>query len=98
MFVLDSLLVGSLRFVLDKIAHAVDEEMNNPDRLRQELLEAQMRHELGEIDDAELARIEAGVLANLRALRQERGPITFSSESGGVELDFDAGDEPDRRA
>lgn len=100
MFVLDSLLVGSLRFVLDKVARAVDEEMNSPERLRQELLEAQMRNELGEIDDEEFARIEADVLARLRQLRQEeeRGPISFSSGSGGVELDFDAGDDPERPA
>lgn len=97
MFLLDSLLIGGLRFVLDKVARAVDEEMSSPERLRQELLEAQMRHELGEIDDRELADVEATILARLRELRGEtgRGPISFSSGSGGVELEFDAGDDTD---
>lgn len=97
MFLLDSLLVGGLKFVFDKVARAVDEEMSSPDRLREELLEAQMRHELGEISDEKFAAIEGDVLARLRDLRAEQssGPISFSSGAPGVELDFDVGEEPE---
>jgi hypothetical protein len=71
-FILDRLLVGSLRFVLDKVAAAVDQEMNDEERLREELLSAQMRNELGEITDEEFTGIERAVLARLREIREAR--------------------------
>ncbi len=49
MIIIDKLLVGGVRFVLDKVARAAEEEMNDSDRLREELLAAQMRVELGEM-------------------------------------------------
>jgi hypothetical protein len=72
MFILDSLLIGSLRFVLDKVAAAVDAEMNDDTALREQLLAAQMRLELGEIDEQQFAAVEADILARLRDLRDER--------------------------
>ena len=58
MIVLDRLLIGGIRFVLDKVVSAVDAELNDEQRIREDLLAAQMRHELGEIDENELAAIE----------------------------------------
>ena len=58
MFILDSLLVGGLRFVFDKIAAAVDTEMSDDTRLREQLLEAQMRVELGEMSQSEFDVLE----------------------------------------
>ncbi|HEX2164930.1 MAG TPA: gas vesicle protein GvpG, partial [Thermoanaerobaculia bacterium] len=69
MIVLDRLLVGGLAFVLDKVAQAVDSELDDPERLREELLAAQMRFELGEIGEDELAAFERDVMARLRELR-----------------------------
>ncbi len=43
MFILDSLLIGSLRFVLDKVVQAAEAEMQDDSALREQLLEAQMR-------------------------------------------------------
>ena len=100
MIVVDSLLVGGLRFVLDKVAQAADAEMSSPDRLREELLAAQMQLELGEISEDEFAAIEDQVLRGLRDLRQAEvgagGPISFggASEQPGVEISF-GGDEDD---
>jgi gas vesicle protein GvpG len=71
-FVLDSLLIGSLRFVLDKVVAAAEAEMQDDTALRERLLEAQMRLELGEIADDEFAAIERDVLARLRELKRER--------------------------
>ena len=65
MFIVDSLLVGGLRFVLDKIATAVDTEMNDDSALREQLLAAQMRVELGEISAEEFNRLESDILARL---------------------------------
>jgi hypothetical protein len=89
--VLDRLLIGGLRFVLDKVAAAVDSELDDPARLREELLAAQMRHELGEIDDRELAELEAELLPRLRRLREEQlaaGPISFDADEGRVEIEL----------
>jgi hypothetical protein len=72
MFILDSLLIGGLRFVLDKVAAAADQELNDEERLREELLAAQMRVELGEMSDEEFAAIERDVLARLRQIRTAR--------------------------
>ena len=66
MLILDSLIIGSVRFVLNKLIEAVDAEMYDESSLREELLAAQMKLELGEIDDDEFARIEEVVLAGLR--------------------------------
>src|SRR4028118_883231 len=73
MIIVDSLLVGGLRFILDKVATAVDAEMNDEGRLKEELLAAQMQYELGEIDDDEMAGIESSILARLREIREARG-------------------------
>jgi hypothetical protein len=72
MFVLDSLLIGGLRFVLDKIAAAAEAESLDDAALRQQLLEAQMQLELGEISEGEFTDIERHVLARLRELRSDR--------------------------
>lgn len=100
MIVVDKLLVGGLRFVFDKVAQAADAEMSSPDRLREELLAAQLQLELGEISDDEFAAIEEQVIRGLRDLRQAGegagGPISFGdvAEQPGVEISF-GGDEDD---
>src|SRR4026209_1741950 len=79
MFILDSLLIGSLRFVLDKIVQAAENEAQDDSALREMLLEAQMRLELGEITDAEFTEIERDVLAALRGKKgQPQGALTMS--------------------
>ncbi len=81
MFILDSMLVGGLRFVFDKIAAAVDTELNDDTALREQLLAAQMRMELGELSQAEFDELEAEILARLRDIRDRRqgaGAATLS--------------------
>jgi len=90
MFILDTLLIGSLRFVLDKVVAAAEAEMNDDTSLREQLLEAQMQLELGEISDEEFARIEKDVLARIREIKgQQQGAITMSSKDkiSGVEVE-----------
>jgi hypothetical protein len=94
MIILDSLLVGGLRFVFDKIATAVNDEMNDETTLREDLLAAQMSVELGEMDEAAFAEIERDVLARLReigdARRGEAGGAV-SLAPGGFEVDVTFG-------
>ena len=98
MFIVDSLLVGGLRFVLDKIAAAVDTEMNDDSALREQLLAAQMRLELGEISAEDFNHLEADILARLREIRDRRqgaGAATLSPKDytvTGIEATFE-GDE-----
>ena len=102
MFIVDSLLVGGLRFVLDKIATAVDTEMNDDSALREQLLAAQMRVELGEISAEEFNRLESDILARLREIRDRRqgaGAATLSPKDytvTGIDATFE-GDEHDAR-
>lgn len=90
MFILDTLLIGSLRFVLDKVVAAAEAEMQDDTALREQLLEAQMRLELGEISDDEFAVIERDMLARIREIKgQQQGAISMSPEDkvSGVEIE-----------
>lgn len=101
MFILDSLLVGGLRFVFDKIAAAVDTELSDDTKLREQLLEGQMRVELGEMSQKEFDALEADILARLREIRDRRqgaGPASLSPKDykiTGIDATFE-GDEHTR--
>jgi hypothetical protein len=89
-FILDTLLIGSLRFVLDKVVAAAEAEMQDDTALREQLLEAQMQLELGEISDEEFAAIERDILARIREIKgQQQGPISMSPDDkvSGVEIE-----------
>jgi hypothetical protein len=68
--ILDTLVIGGIKFVLRRIAEAVDAQMNDVEALREELLAAQMRLELGEMSEAEFAEVERELLARLREIRE----------------------------
>jgi hypothetical protein len=90
MFILDSLLVGSLRFVLDKVVAAAEAEAQDDSALRDRLLEAQMQLELGEITDEEFAEIERDVIEGIRAIKgNQQGAISMSPSDkiSGVDID-----------
>ena len=93
MIILDSLLIGGLKFVFDKIATAVDEEMNDEGSLREELLAAQMRVELGEMDEGDFALLERDILARMREIRDAKRGESGGAVSlgGGFEVDVTFG-------
>jgi hypothetical protein len=97
MFILDSLLVGGLRFVLDKVAAAADAEMQDDSALREQLLEAEMRLELGELTREEFAGIERDLLARIREIKGTRdgGMVSMSDE---VTVDVERFDEREQPA
>ena len=91
MFILDSLLIGSLRFVLDKVVAAAEAELNDDTALRDQLLEAQMRLELGEISEKEFADIERDVLAAIREIkRPQHGALTMSPKDRITGVDIES--------
>ncbi|HYM23311.1 MAG TPA: gas vesicle protein GvpG [Vicinamibacterales bacterium] len=90
MFILDSMLIGSLRFVLDKIVAAAEAESKDDSALREQLLEAQMQLELGDITEEEFAGIERDILTRIREIKGTRqGPIAMSPKDriAGVEIE-----------
>jgi len=98
MFLIDSLLIGGLRFVLDKLAAAVDQELNDDTALRERLLAAQMQLELGELTFEEFEAVERDVLARLREIRERQqgdAPAAISPSEyrvTGIDATFE-GDE-----
>ena len=93
MFLLDTLLVNGISFVLDKVATIADQELNDPDRQRERLLEAQLRLEAGEIGEDEFAAIEADVFERIREIkaRTRTGETIVDDEHrvAGVEITID---------
>src|SRR5262249_17218658 len=80
MLIIDSLLISGVRFVLDKVAAAVDTELNDDTVLRERLLDAQMRLELGDMTQDEFDQLEADILARLREINERRR----GAESAGI--------------
>ncbi len=72
MIIIDSLIIGGISFVLDKVATAVDREMNDDTALREELIAAQMQLELGEISQEEFARRESDLFNRIREIRERQ--------------------------
>ena len=105
MFILDSLLIGGLRFVLDKLATVVDTELNDDTALREQLLAAQMRLELGEMSAVEFADLEAEILQRLRDIRERRqgsdaaalSPSDYTITGIEASVEGDEHDVPPRR-
>jgi hypothetical protein len=105
-FFLDRLLIGSLGFVFDKLAQVADQELNDTEKLREKLLDAQMRYELGELPEDEYLAIQEAVMARLREVEERKraesgggggaGAIPPDAKVTGVEITF-GGDDDDAR-
>lgn len=100
MLIVDSLIISGVKFVLTRLVEAVEAEMYDESALREELLAAQMKLELGEITDEEFGQIEEQVLAGMREVRarqkaasgqpaeeEAQGPRTFTIESVEANLE-----------
>lgn len=78
------MLTSFLGWVFRTVATAAEAEMNDDTALREQLLEAEMRREMGEITDEEFAETEADLLARIREIRQRReggsGPLTVGAQ------------------
>ena len=98
MLIIDSLIISGVRFVLDKVAAAVETEMNDDSVLRERLLDAQMRVELGEMSQEEFDQFETEIVARIREIkeRQRGGESAVISPKDmkvtGIEASFE-GDE-----
>jgi|GEM_PF-1148219 len=107
MLIVDSLIIAGVKFVLTRLAEAVEAEMYDESALREELLAAQMKLELGEITEDDFARIEEQVLAGMREVRARQkaasgqAPEADDERSGegrkftleSVEANFDSNED-----
>ena len=103
MLIIDSLLIGGIRFVLDKLVKAVDTELNDDTALREQLLSAQMRLELGELTQEDFAELEGDILDRLREIRDRRqgsGATNLSPQDykiTGIDATFEGGHDHSQR-
>jgi len=83
MFLLDSLMIDGISWVLRTVTTAAEAEMNDDTVLREQLLAAEMQRELGEITDEEFADIERDLLTRMREIKERReggsGPLAFGA-------------------
>ena len=93
MFLLDTLLINGVSFVLDKVATIADAELNDPARQRERLLEAQLKLETGEITEEEFAAVESDVFERIREIkaRTQSQDVVIDDEHrvAGVEITVD---------
>ena len=98
MFLLDSLMISGISWTLRTVVTAAEAEMNDDTALREQLLAAQMRVELGEMSQHEFEELEADIVARLREIRDRRqgaGAATLSPKEykiTGIDATFE-GDE-----
>ena len=90
MFILDSLLINGIKFALEKVAQVAEQQLESPEALQQQLIEAQMQLEDGTIDDATFVRLEADIFARIRELKgdQHTGGIADASAFDEIEVDI----------
>jgi hypothetical protein len=101
MFILDSLFIDGLRFVMDKLITVAEAELQDDTVIRERLLDAQMRLELGELTEEEFADIERDVFDRLRELKGAQ-PAGLSMISSGdarvISVEASVADELDTAA
>ena len=78
--------VAGIRWSLGKVQAVVEEELTDDTPVKQELMELQLRLELGDIDDAEYTRRESELMARLRDVRAWRERLGKSTSGGPVRV------------
>lgn len=96
MFILDSLLINGIKFCLEKVVQVADQELDSPESLQQQLLEAQQQLEDGDIDETTFGRIESDVFARLRELRGAEAGGGIADRSAFQDIEVEIGDGEDR--
>jgi hypothetical protein len=74
------------RFSLEKVQGVVRDELTDDHRVKEALLDLQLRLELGEIDDDEFEREEAVLMQELREVRRWREEFGMGTRGGVVRM------------
>lgn len=82
--------VAGIKWSLGKVQKVVEEELTDDAPIKQDLMELQMRLELGDIDDAEYVEREAELMARLRDVRAWRERFGKATSGGPVRVARDS--------
>ena len=83
-------------FSLEKVHGVVKEQLTDDQRIKEELLDLQLRLEMGDIDDDEYASEEERIMAQLREVRRWREEFGMATRGGLVQVAEDAKAEGER--
>jgi len=78
--------VAGIRWSLGKVQNVVEEELTDDTPVKQELMELQMKLELGDITDDEYIEREAVLMARLREVRAWRERLGKATAGGPVRV------------
>src|SRR3979409_79622 len=76
--------VWGTRWTLEKDDRGVKEELTDDTPVKEELMELQLKLEMGEIDDAEYTRRETELMQRLREVRDWREKLGMSTSGGAA--------------
>ena len=96
MFLLDSLLINGLGFVLDKVGRAADAELDDESRLRVLMYEAQSELEAGVLSEEGYAKVERDLLDQISVIRRRNQPAAQGAgdyKVTGVDVEFTGADD-----
>jgi hypothetical protein len=82
--------VAGIKWSLGKVQQVVEEELTDDAPVKQELMELQMRLELGDIDDEEYVERESELMARLRDVRAWRERLGKATSGGPVRVAQDS--------
>jgi hypothetical protein len=64
--------VAGIRWTLGQVQRVAEQELTDDTKIKNDLMELQLRLELGEIDEVEYAKAEAVLMQQLRDVREWR--------------------------
>ena len=70
---------AGIRYCLEKVAELADQQINDDEPLREQLLELHLELEEGRIDEETFAEREAVILARLREIRERQKELVRES-------------------
>ena len=82
--------VAGIRWSLNQVQKVVEEELTDDEPVKRELMELQMKLELGDIDDEEYVRREADLMVRLREIRAWRERLGKATSGGPVRVARDS--------
>ena len=85
--------VAGIRWTLGKVQRVVEEELVDDTSVKQDLMELNMRLELGDLTDEEYAAEEAVLMRRLREIREWRERFGMSTSGGPVRVARDPSPE-----
>src|SRR5260370_6467977 len=78
--------VAGIRWSLNKVMQVAEEELTDDTPIKQDLMELQMKLELGDITDEEYVEREAAIMARLRDVRIWRERLGQATPRGPVRV------------